>query len=524
MLDAPRLGPTKVFDLLRRFGSASAAIAHLSTDPTVGDAIRAHFESRAVGEYQAQLYETADLGGDFKLWTDPDYPANLGLWAARPPILFFRGDLSHLGTRSLALVGRVDPTTTGIEEARRFGRKCVESEITIVSGLAKGIDAASHRAALETPDGFTYAVVGHGLAHSYPPENADLYAEIPQRGAIISQFPLHLGPQKWTFPARNEVMCTVALGTVIIEGKTGCGSIIQADFSFKHGRPVFLLSRNLGLPDNEWALRLVDRGAHVIERFDDVTRVLERVHRDLWSPPPGSGPLQETLELFLGEGTDTPPPATPHSHSQAVLFDLDGVIIDSRAATTAALAAIATRHTGRDVSPADVTQTGSPTAILSALGVQSAKDVYKAEYDREFQAHRESIAIIDEVAAGIRELRAAGVRVGAVTSQPRRRISVMLPSAIEALFEELLTYNDTRGSKSTGIAMALRTFGISPEHALFIGDQVSDLNAARDANVKGVGVAWGFEEASQLEKAVHVAILRDPSEVGPNLVTRLLPT
>ena len=101
---------------------------------------------------------------------------------------------------------------------------------------------------------------------------------------------------------------------------------------------------------------------------------------------------------------------------------------------------------------------------------------------------------------------------------------MMLPSAIEALFEELLTYNDTRGSKSAGIAMALRTFGISPEHALFIGDQVSDLDAARDANVKGVGVAWGFEEASQLEKAVHVAILRDPSEVGPNLVTRLLPT
>ena len=112
--------------------------------------------------------------------------------------------------------------------------------------------------------------------------------------------------------------------------------------------------------------------------------------------------------------------------------------------------------------------------------------------------------------------------MGAVTSQPRRRIAMMLPSPIEDLFEVLLTFNETRGSKSTGIAMVLRAFGVSPEDALFVGDQVSDLDAAREANVKGVGVAWGFEAASVLEQAVHVAILTHPSEVGPSLVTRLL--
>jgi DNA protecting protein DprA len=272
LLDAPSIGPRRVLHLLQDEGAADRAERSLRAQSS--GPVCDFLSHTPLDAYTESLRRTLNLGGAFLLWNEPGYPKNLNLWDARPPVLFIRGTLHALHERALALVGRVDSSAEGVATAARFARRCVENGIVVISGLAKGIDAASHRGALAA-NASTYAVLGHGLDHAYPKENAALYDVIPTRGALISQFRTGFGPQRWTFPARNEVMCNLALGTVIVEGKPRCGSLIQADFSFKHGRPVFVLGRNLHGGDANWATDLVRRGAHVIERFDQVLDVLD---------------------------------------------------------------------------------------------------------------------------------------------------------------------------------------------------------------------------------------------------------
>ncbi len=520
MLDAPSVGPRRLLDMIQKYGRAEdlyQALLHAKSTP---DRVRSYLESADHDFYAKAISRTYEVGASFKLWNDPDYPANLMRWEGRPPVLFYKGDLSMLGERSLALVGRVDPTEDGIAAAHRFARKCVEHGITVVSGLAKGIDAASHTEALIPPPGVTYAVVGHGIDHAYPRENAELYEKIPQHGAILSQFRTGMGPQRWTFPARNEVMCTLALGTVIIEGKTGCGSIIQADFSFKHGRPVFLLSRNLQMPDSAWAHKLVARGAHVIQRFDQVLDVIERTLGTSWRQQAHAQPLFEVSEASVGSPLGAG--AAMLDRPAAALFDIDGVIVDTREATSVAIAEIASRHTGRLVEPSSVNPVGKVHEILAKLGVPRAYDVYKAEYDSAFARAAGEIRVFTDVVEGMRKMKENGIHLGAVTAQPRRRADRMVPPEIRDLFDVFLCYNDTRGNKDEGIKKALTRLGVPSQRAMYIGDTHTDLEAARRAGVKGVGVLWGFSSESELRRWPSDILLEAPNEVSVDLVERLL--
>lgn len=531
LLDAPGLGPHRLYKLLETHGSLTQVERYLRTGPKVPERIREHAEVASMQSYRQIMQETVERGDDFKLWSDHDYPANLGLWGARPAVLFFRGDLSHLGQRSLALVGRVDPSAEGEAAAHRFARMCVDHDITVVSGLAKGIDGASHRAALSEPPGYTYAVVGHGLDFAYPAENRDLYAAIPQRGAVISQFPLGVGPQRWTFPARNEAMCTLALGTVIVEGKPGCGSIIQAEFSFKHGRPVFLLSRNLRSGETTWAEELVAKGAHVIEHFDQALELVQQTMGELWSETSEITSVQP--ELFdMGEvagdhdtrARSEPARARtePAVKKCALLFDIDGVIADSRETTAAALAGIILRHTGREVDPAAMDVAGAPHKLLAAHGVRSAWDVYKAEYDSAFaEASATHMTTFTEVVEALRGFRRAGIRTAAITAQPRRRADHLLPHDVQSLFDLYYTHNETRGKKDVGIRRAIETLGVEARNAAYIGDTVPDLEAARSAGVRGVAVGWGFTDPAALEKHPHDLMLRHPGDLGVETVREL---
>lgn len=522
LLDAPGVGPHRLYKLLDKHGSLDAVETHIESGGQVPERVRDHLAVATLDPYRRVVTDSLERGDDFKLWSDPDYPANLSLWGARPAVLFFRGDLSHLGQRSLALVGRVDPTTEGEMAARAFARLCVENDITVVSGLAKGIDGASHRSSLDEPPGYTYAVVGHGLDHAYPAENRDLYEAIPKRGAVISQFSLGVGPQRWTFPARNEAMCTLALGTVIVEGKPGCGSIIQAEFSFKHGRPVFLLSRNLRVGDTSWAEALVEKGAHVVGHFHEVLDVVQRTMGELWSQTSVNASEPTDLLNLLEEQTMTSEPQARATAPCAVLFDIDGVLADSRETTAIALARIATRHLGAEVSPDGLDVTGAPAKVLQRLGVSDAFNVYRAEYDKEFiAASRAHMRTFDAAVDGLRKLKAAGMRVGAITAQPRRRADALLPREVQELFEVFYAYNETKGKKDIGIVRALNELGVEPSRAAYIGDQPTDLEAARKAGVKGIGVLWGFSDLASLNKWPHDLMLHEPAEIGQGLVTAL---
>src|ERR1700682_3281033 len=264
------------------------------------------------------------------VWEDSDFPAVLGNVSNPPPVLYVRGDLSRLTSRALAIVGTTNPTVDFARRAGQLARSCADYGIHVVSGLARGIDSTALRAAveMEVP---AFAVVGHGVDYEYPRSSHILYSALARAGAVISQFPTGHGPQRWTFPLRNEVMCTLAYGTLIVQAHNKCGSRIQADFSFKHGRDVLIHRANEVLPDNEWFHDLRGRGAYVFDTFEEVVEIVAKRHdqfRGLLENR-STAPRQAQLDL-TSAGTAAQPP-------RAVLFDVDGVVADTQETTRRAL-------------------------------------------------------------------------------------------------------------------------------------------------------------------------------------------
>ncbi|MGH2870770.1 MAG: DNA-processing protein DprA [Solirubrobacteraceae bacterium] len=205
---------------------------------------------------------------------DADYPINLRAVHDRPPILFVAGELMDTDGRSLAVVGSRRASAAGLERAGALSRHLAQEDCTVVSGLASGIDTAAHRAALAAA-GRTVAVIGTGLRHSYPPENAELQRELVKGAAVVSQFWPDAPPSRHSFPLRNGVMSGLTLGTAIVEASVTSGARTQARLALAHGRPVFLARE---LMRQAWAQQLAERpGVHLYAEPAEVTTVLARV-------------------------------------------------------------------------------------------------------------------------------------------------------------------------------------------------------------------------------------------------------
>jgi len=189
---------------------------------------------------------------------DKDYPANLHLIYNRPPFIWVKGELKPEDFRAIAVVGTRQATDDGLKRAARLAGDLAGEGVTVLSGLAKGIDTAAHSAALDTDAGRTVAVVGHGiLAPVYPKENRGLAERICERGAIVSQFWPEAPPRQMNFPMRNVVMSGMAMGTVVIEASATSGAKMQARLAIEHGKRLFLLE---SLVDSqEWARRYAAR-------------------------------------------------------------------------------------------------------------------------------------------------------------------------------------------------------------------------------------------------------------------------
>jgi len=204
---------------------------------------------------------------------DEDYPANLRLVWDLPPFLFLLGaDLDERDLRSVAVVGTRDATAEGIHAAAGMAQALVERDVTVVSGLAKGIDAAAHTAALDA-GGRPMAGIGTGITKTYPREHADLSRRIAAAGTVVSQFWPSMHPARWTFPRRNAVMSGISQGTVVIEASATSGAKMQARLASQHGKQVFLTKQLVA--SEEWASRYVDKGwATEVDTVDDVVRRL----------------------------------------------------------------------------------------------------------------------------------------------------------------------------------------------------------------------------------------------------------
>lgn len=220
-------------------------------------------------EALGQMNYARERGLDILLWGDDCYPERLAEIPDPPPVLWLRGKLTDDDRFAVALVGSRRASGDGLAAARRLGREGAECGLTVVSGLAKGIDAQAHRGALEG-GGRTLAVLGCGLNHIYPRENARLYEEIAGRGALISEFPPDWGPLAQNFPRRNRIIAGLTLATVVVEASERSGALITARLATELGREVAALPGRAGAEHARGAHGLIKNGAALVENMKDV--------------------------------------------------------------------------------------------------------------------------------------------------------------------------------------------------------------------------------------------------------------
>lgn len=207
---------------------------------------------------------------------DDDYPANLRMVHDHPPFLFVRGSLLPSDERAVAVVGTRTPGTEGVCAARRVAVALSSRKITVVSGMAMGVDAAAHTGALDS-GGRTLAVFGTGIDRIYPRSNRELASRIVTSGATVSQFWPDMRPTRWSFPVRNIVTSGLSMATVVVEAGPTSGARQQAEHAIRHGKRLFLLRRLV--EDQAWAREMIK--ADGVLAIDDIDEIVAAVEMEL---------------------------------------------------------------------------------------------------------------------------------------------------------------------------------------------------------------------------------------------------
>ena len=211
-------------------------------------------------------------------YKDDPYPAKLMNIYDRPPFLYVRGNLNK-DDINIAIVGSRQASTYGKYTTEKISRELALKGLTIVSGMARGIDSVAHRGAL-TAHGRTIAVLGSGLDVIYPPENKILFADIIQNGAVISEFPLGTPPRSANFPTRNRIISGMSYGVVIVEAGEKSGSLITARLALEQGREVFAVPGSIDAAGSRGTNKLIKQGAKLIENTDDIMEeILPQIDR-----------------------------------------------------------------------------------------------------------------------------------------------------------------------------------------------------------------------------------------------------
>ena len=227
-------------------------------------------------------------------WHDPGYPDRLKQIYDRPAVIYVLGDIREQDDWAVAVVGTRKPTAYGREMAHLISTELVRNGITVVSGLARGVDSVAHHAALDA-GGRTIAIQACGLDMVYPPEHRRLADEIAERGAIISDYPLDTRPRPDYFPRRNRIMSGLTLGTLVVEADEKSGALITAGYALEHNREVFAVPGNITSPMSQGANRLIQEGAKLVTGIEDV---LEELNLKL---VPEQLVMQELIEVSTPE-------------------------------------------------------------------------------------------------------------------------------------------------------------------------------------------------------------------------------
>ena len=276
LVHAPRIGAARARALIDTFRTAQAVCAtphaRLRDAGLTSESIGV-LRAESTPAIDAELTWDAQPGNRILTFDDPAYPALLRELSDAPPALYVRGDCEVLATLQLAMIGSRKPTGAGRRTAFEFARHLAGCGLTITSGLALGIDAASHAGALRG-DGLTVAVMGSGQQHIYPRENAALAEQIAEQGALISELPLQAPPRREHFPQRNRLLSGLSAGVLVVEAATRSGSLITARLANEQGREVFAVPGSIHSPQSRGSNGLIRNGAKLVETAEHILEEL----------------------------------------------------------------------------------------------------------------------------------------------------------------------------------------------------------------------------------------------------------
>lgn len=279
----PGLGGEGQRRLLQAFGSPSAIFEQtvgtlaLHVKPAIARAISADGDISLVDAVAAWL---EDALNHVLTLADEDYPKALLNIPDPPLLLFVKGRLDLLNVPALAVVGSRNASTQGVRNAEAFSRAASDSGLTIVSGLAQGIDTAAHIGGLQGKAS-SIAVVGTGLDKVYPASNRDLAHALAQTGAIVSEFPLGTPPLAANFPRRNRIISGLGLGCLVVEASIQSGSLITARLAAEQGKDVFAIPGSIHSPHAKGCHALIKQGAKLVESVNDVLDELGQPRRNV---------------------------------------------------------------------------------------------------------------------------------------------------------------------------------------------------------------------------------------------------
>lgn len=330
------IGPVNFQRMLAQYRTPGAALAALPDRAIrAGRPTPPKIPSRDAAE--AELAGTEVLGGRILFRGDADYPPLLATLPDAPAALSVLGNPARLARRAAGIVGARNASAAGLRIAESLSAELAASGILIVSGLARGIDAAAHRAALHP--GLTVAAIAGGLDKIYPPEHADLQAQIAERGCVVTEAALGTVPQSRHFPRRNRLIAGLSLGCVIVEAAQKSGTLITADLALRYGREVFAAPGSPLDPRARGGNALIREGAHLVETAADVLRDLPP-YPDFSAPfsmgfaepvsPWGQGgqdawcDLDQTLNVVVG--LLSPVPVTVDEVVQRCQFSVSAVL------------------------------------------------------------------------------------------------------------------------------------------------------------------------------------------------------
>jgi DNA processing protein len=273
----PRIGRVKISQLESYFGSLEPAwqanpaeLKHSGLDRSSINAI-AHWRPKI--SLEAEMEKLDRYGVKAVNWHDPDYPSRLKEIYDYPPILYVRGSLLPQDEWCLAVVGTRRATAYGRQATEEIVADLAKNKITIVSGLARGIDSIAHHSALEA-GGRTIAVFASGLDIVYPAENAALARSIIQQGAVISEYPLGTRPRADNFPRRNRIMSGLSLGVLVVEADETSGAMITAHLALEQNREVLAVPGSILSPASRGTNHLIQEGAKLVRDYSDILEEL----------------------------------------------------------------------------------------------------------------------------------------------------------------------------------------------------------------------------------------------------------